>query len=204
MKSLSLALMLFSLSTTASAQTDFAEYYLIEAWAGEYPTGYELVEDVEVQGVESPSNPIPTQMCTLISKSVIHPWAEKTKSEFASLHGVDRYLALTDFELFIDFNQSLKVKIGDEIAQLAYLSEGICLMSVNGTLAEDGCLSAEDKRVKILLASPLTYSTYFKTTCKEGHLVWVNSRTLEDSVTETGEYGVKHAEILDYGTVREP
>jgi hypothetical protein len=117
---------------------------------------------------------------------------------------VDRYLALADFELFIDFNQSLKVKIGDEIAQLAYLSEGICLMSVNGTLAEDGCLSAEDKRVNMLLASPLTYSTYFKTTCKEGHQVWVNSRTLEDSVTETGEYGVKHAEILDYGTVREP
>lgn len=201
---MALALFVFAGNVYADSTTKFAEYYTIDGWPGEYPTGYELVTDVEVPGLSSPDNPVPVGICTLKKKSVIHPWAKKTKSEFASLQGVGRFVAKKDFELWISTDDSISVKAGDEVLQLAYLSEGICLMSVNGQLGEDGCLGEEDERATLVSMSAFGSQAYFKTSCKEGYEAWVNEERLSELVGDDEPVMVKYAEIIDFGEVREP
>lgn len=199
-----LALLAFAGSVYAEVNTKFAEYYTVDYWPGEYPTGYELVSDVEVVGLRSPDNPIPVGICTLKKKSVIHPWAKKTKSEFASIQGVGRFIANKDFEVWKSMEEKILVKAGEEVLQLGYLSEGICLMSVRGELVEDGCLSEQDERATVTFMSPIRIQSYFRTSCKEGYEAWISEDSLSDLVGEDEPVMVKYAEIIDFGEVREP
>lgn len=196
-------LLVFAGSVFATPNTKFAEYYVTDFWPGEYPTGYQIMADMEVIAVASPDNPTPRGTCTLKKNAVIHPWAKKTKSEFASLQGVQRFVAKKDIELWKSMDEFITVKAGEQIVQLAYLSEGICLMSANGQLAEEGCLSENDERATLLGTSALTFEAYFKTACKEGYSAWVNEKELSQLVEEKSEW-VQYAEITDYGEVKEP
>lgn len=203
MKSL-MTLMAFMCAGSAFAlNIGFAEYYMTDFWPGEYPTGYKIMTDLEVVAVASPDNPAPRGLCTLKKNTVIHPWAKKTKTEFASLQGVQRFVAKKDIELWKTMEDFIVVKAGTEIVQLAYLSEGICLMSANGELAEDGCLSEDDERATLVRTSPLIFEAYFKTACKEGYSAWVNEKELSQLVEEDSEE-VQYAEITEYGEVSEP
>ncbi len=203
-----LGLAVFGLSSQAKIQT--AEYYLLEGLAGEYPSGYELTQDVEVYTVESPANPYASGVCTLKKGSVIHPWAKKTLTEFVSLHPVTRYTALKDSELVLDWDEEKgepivqPIKNGELVIELAYLSEGQCRVQVGDTVGEQTCVEIDPSLGEVLSKSPFAYQEYFKTQCKDGRSAWMDLKRLTELVDEKGEWGVKYAEVEDWGSVKEP
>lgn len=193
-------------SSAAMASALNAPFYTLEDWIGEYPEGYEIIADTEVSAIETPLNPAPLeQACTLKAKSVIHPWAQKTKSEFITLTPVNTYTAIKEFKVELEGGNTLTVPMGAEVLELSYLSEGYCLNEYNGQEYSDECFgpAGEDDRATPKSTSPFQYRAFFKTMCAEGHEAWVDAKDLED-LTEQEEPTVKAAEIEDYGKVKEP
>jgi len=192
-------------SSNAFAQGDIrsAEYYQLDGWPSEYPDGFQILSDMKVGTVVSPHNPSPSRECTLKKDIVIHPWAQKTKSEFAYLSPVSRYKAKRNFTLHKDEHTTIRVKKGDEVIQLSYLAEGFCRMSVNGEVGEESCLADQDKRAQLISTSAFGAKSYFKTACAEGFSGWVDALILSLQVEDNGG-PVKSAVIVDFGEVEEP
>lgn len=180
-----------------------AEYYVLDTWMGEYPMGFQISKDVKVPSVDSVNNPMVVGSCTLKAKTVIHPWAKKTKADFASLTGIAKYQATKNFELTKSQQETIQVKVGDVITELSYLAEGNCLMNVNGVQFDDACMDPKAGLVKQISASPFPTREFFKTTCKEGNSAWIAADSLR-SLSDDSNSGVTAAEILEYGKVKEP
>jgi hypothetical protein len=208
--SLVMAVVPISLANAENAQTATAEYYELDTWIGEYPNGYELYSDVSVATVTSPSNAKPGPDCVLKAGSVIHPWAQKTQSEFLSQSPVTRLVAKKDFELTEFVNQNgatnihqLKIKKGTKFKELTYLAEGSCRFDVNGKIVETTCIGEGDDRASIESKSPFQSRELFKTRCADGTRAWIEANRLQ-SLTEEDPPSVGRAEITDFGTVKEP
>lgn len=164
---------------------------------GEYPTGYQINEDIAVWSVKSPEDPRTGDECTLKKNTVIHPWAVKTKSEFATLTGTVTYKASQEIDLD---GMGEKIAAGEEFKQLSYLSEGICLYEVKGKEVEASCFASDYTQAEVVVASPFPTVEYFKTACKEGYEAWVPATHVANYLNSE----VSYAEITDYGSVKEP
>lgn len=203
MKLTILALGLFIGFSASAEETHLAEYFQVDTWLGEYPTGYQLMDNVEVRTVQSPTNPAANGTCTLKKNTVIHPWAQKTQSEFVTLSGVSVWTAAKDLTLGYE-EDAIEVKAGTKMKQLSYLSEGICVIQVGDQVLDDTCFDVEEGRANIVSQSPFSDREFFKTTCAEGHEAWMTSSVLSELVSDEADATVKYAEIEDYGTVKEP
>ncbi|MGE3684475.1 MAG: hypothetical protein AB7G93_22380 [Bdellovibrionales bacterium] len=204
MKALFLGLLLGLSATAVAESVRTAEYYRLDAWIGEYPDGFEMLADLTVSSVTTPLDPVPGPACTLRAKTVIHPWAQKTKSEFVTLYPISRYVANKDYAIERYQDSPLQVKKGEEVILLSYLSEGICLFNVRGMEVGDSCFMGEpDDRANLVSMSPFGVRRFFKTACKEGYETWIDGDELNEW-TKMEDPAVKAAEIIDYGTVKEP
>lgn len=202
-----IAVSIFSFSLSAKAANDgsvaSADYYHFAGWRGEYPMGFELLKEVQVSTVASPVNPVEGAKCTLKKNSVIHPWAEKTRSEFVTLSPLSLYVAKKDFQIGEGGGaKSTKVAAGETITELTYLSEGFCLYSFKGKEIENTCLQYV-KEAKLKSVSPFKAREFFKTACADGKSRWVDAEHLQELV-QSKSPSVKEAEVLDYGKVKEP
>lgn len=181
-----------------------ADYYRFEDWVGEYPGGFEILKPIGINTVLDPENPILGDQCVLQEKTVIHPWAVKTRSEFVTLSPVIYFIAKTHFELqATDGRYLLHVYEGNSFIQLTDLAEGLCLFSVNDQLAEGACLGTKDERGRAIKMSPMERREYFKTSCGDGRVAWIDARSLYQLLSEKNP-AIKEAQILDYGAVKEP
>lgn len=198
--SLVMAVVPFSLASAGGhTKVSSAEYYDFESWRGEYPNGYELYTDVRVATVTSPSNSKPGKDCELKAKSVIHPWAQKTQSQFLTQSPIIKLVAKKDFDL-----EEIKVKKGTEFVQLTYLAEGFCRFAVNGKRAEDACIESQDERAEVKGVSAFQVRELFKTKCANGTEAWIEARELQNLSEEKESPSVGPADIVEYGKVNEP
>lgn len=181
-----------------------SEYFRFEDWVGEYPGGFEILKPIGVATVLDPENPISGDQCILKEKSVIHPWAIKTKSQFTTLSPVTYYLATSHFELQASEGRYLvHVYEGNSFVQLTDLAEGLCLFGVNDQLAEGPCMAFTENRGRAVKASPLSRREFFKTACADGRTAWIDAHSLYQLLTEKNP-AVKEAQIIEYGVVKEP
>lgn len=197
-------------SWTASANSSAvktSEYYRSNRLLGEFPNGFLLLDDFAVSTIIDPEKPLPSEECTLKKNMVIHPWAKKTKSEFVTLSPVSRWRATRIIEISTDDNKALKVKAGQEIVQLHYVSEGFCRLEVGGKLGYDTCFGStvsDDDRAKLLSFSAFPESEFSKVSCAEGGKKWISLKALSDSMTIYEDAPLKRANIQDFGIVEEP
>lgn len=180
-----------------------AEYYVLNTWTGEYPAGYRVWKTVKVPAVRTPEDPADAGSCTLKPGMVIHPWAQKTKSEFVTLSGVTKFKAVKSFELFPAQGPKIQIQAGDMITELTYLAEGQCLLSVNGVEFDEICLDPSNGNVVEAQKSPFRVREFFKTTCKDGQSAWIDAEKMK-TLVEDRDSGVIQAEVLEYGKVKEP
>lgn len=198
-----LALLTGFISTTSFATPilppaiKYASYYLNSNWPGEYPDGYELLEEMTVYGYEDLNLLGNPQSCTLPKGAVIHPWAKKRQIEFAYFSPVSEFIVTQDYKVGV--NDEIELEAGDRIYELAYLSEGICILLVKGREIESSCLDDYMSEVDLAVASPFKARRLFKTRCEEGHSLWIDTTELEFYLNN----GVKYADIIGYDAVAE-
>lgn len=201
---LALSSMISSMPSFASTQqfiaypVQYAPFYLSDGWAGEYPDGYELLEDIFVVGYEDINILGPTQNCNLSKGTVIHPWAKKTQSEFATFNPVMEYVTTQNYS--VSYDPEIPLTPGESIFQLAYLSEGVCTLYVRNKVVLGDCLDEYFNEVQLVAASSYKLRKMFRTQCTEGYSLWID----EDELRPYLNNGVKYAELTGFDEVLEP
>ena len=170
-----------------------------DAWAGEYPGPVvQLDRVIEVQARTDPCDENPSVTCSL-EPGLYHPWAEGADlADFATVATVRRYRLLAPLSMTDSSRAGKTMDAGQEVFELSYLSEGYCLMEVNGEVLTDICVSSRDPSSYEVLPSkfPVPWShQFFRVPCG-GTPAWV----LIDEEWESNE-GVSEGEILGFGSV---
>lgn len=172
------------------------ETHQLDGWSGEYPQPVvQVLTRVTLPARRAPCDPAPNTQCTL-SPGLYHPWAGRAEQQFASLtrpHQTRTRRALS----FDDATPSgaLTVPAGEEITQLAYLSEGYCQLAALGQRFDGPCLSDED------LVEPVPRAggrgrQMLSVPCPEGGRAWIE---VDDALEARDE--VQWGEVRGYGEI---
>lgn len=139
MRFLLLALFLATGASAMAATYDSQNWYQADFWSGEYPHGFSVIK----KGVKVPARAEMTTaakpfQCELPFLAVYHPWNSGRKALYRTASRIVKLTAKEEFTLGDEEQGQAKVKKGDTIEALIYLSEGGVRVRFNGKIYDAG------------------------------------------------------------------
>jgi hypothetical protein len=202
---LGLAFVALTQHLSAPAHAYDASWYKTDFWAGEYPHGFTLKQDVTTQIRAAPDPKAPgTIKCTMKKGATYHPWNGKrvksSKLEFITYVPTEIYVIKTPAKVYLRDEKTEKeleysFKKGDEWTYLTYYAEGMFKMSFKGKsyAAEQDLMEISKEKGGKTSDKDRFDHEWMKLTCANGAKGWL---LLSDTA---GNPAFDGAKISEYG-----
>jgi hypothetical protein len=187
------------------AQAYDASWFKTDFWAGEYPHGFTLKQDVTTKIRTKPDPDAARSIdCALKKGATYHPWnhnrVKSSKLDFISYVPTETYVIKRLGKVFLrdektDKEFKYSFKKGDEWTYLTYYAEGMFKMGLKGKsyTAEQDLMEISKEKGGKASNKDRTDHEWLKLTCANGAAGWL---LLGDTIGNSAFDGAK---IIEYG-----
>ena len=139
-------------------------------WPGEYPSPVVQVNARVSVPARASSCGVPRALRCTLEPGLYHPWSPEPIGEFEEVRASWRYVATRDTEL-----DGYAFSKGTEVIVPAYLSEGFCLVLVEGVQTEMTCpgMGDDDGFQEIVNPNVGEPEQFLGVQCAEGYRAWI-------------------------------
>lgn len=150
---------------------------MADGWFEEYPSGYVLNRELEVNLFIAPDNLVPQETPCLLKKGrFFHPGSINVSEKYVTVSGSDIYVIDHDFQQYKD---GITYAKGTIVVELAQMSEGVCFVEIDGVVSAETCPS-ELEGFKLIAKSLIEPYRIIKTMCDNGPIGWILESSLSD------------------------
>jgi hypothetical protein len=162
-------------------------------WSGEYPSPVIQVNaNVTVKGRGHPCDATSEISCT-VPAGLYHPWSTTSKAAFQSVAPAFRFVTRKEVA-----PTGRTLPVGTHVLEQSYLSEGFCVLVIDGKTEEGDCPGGAVDDAYTKLPTPnadFGYHQFLEVACTEGVKSWLRDKDL------LAQRGVTQGQITDYGVV---